>query len=313
MVSAPFFDQFDKICQAIRKCREPFGGIQVIISGDFFQLPPILRDLPSDNSKVLPIEYNLTSSFLRTTIGKEYDANIHSAYSGRIDGETHYLFNSNAWLNLKKSGMKSFILNEAFRQVDEKFVALLDDLRYGICSDEMWHYLEEARFRHHDWTGKIRPTLLSAYRITADVCNQMELRKLTTKLHRSLAIDSVSLPENSRWTNFVDVCEDVDRDFDNLQSDLALNLKVGAQVILIRNLDVKKKLVNGARGVVVDFTNHFDALLERYVLLPVVLFESGSTYIIGYHEFGYYKFYQGLILGLEMMSFPCYSAENSYH
>jgi len=36
-------DMIDEICRAVRKKDEPFGGIQLIMSGDFFQLPPINR------------------------------------------------------------------------------------------------------------------------------------------------------------------------------------------------------------------------------------------------------------------------------
>jgi ATP-dependent exoDNAse (exonuclease V) alpha subunit len=36
-------DMIDEICRLVRKVDEPFGGIQVIMSGDFFQLPPINR------------------------------------------------------------------------------------------------------------------------------------------------------------------------------------------------------------------------------------------------------------------------------
>ena len=36
-------DMVDQVCRVVRKKDEPFGGIQLIMSGDFFQLPPINR------------------------------------------------------------------------------------------------------------------------------------------------------------------------------------------------------------------------------------------------------------------------------
>ncbi len=37
-------DMVDQVCREVRESDEPFGGIQVVMSGDFFQLPPINRD-----------------------------------------------------------------------------------------------------------------------------------------------------------------------------------------------------------------------------------------------------------------------------
>jgi len=43
MLSASRLDLVDSICRLVRKSEHPFGGIQVVLSGDFFQLPPVAR------------------------------------------------------------------------------------------------------------------------------------------------------------------------------------------------------------------------------------------------------------------------------
>ncbi len=43
MFDANRLDSVDRILRAIRNNHDPFGGIQVILSGDFFQLPPITK------------------------------------------------------------------------------------------------------------------------------------------------------------------------------------------------------------------------------------------------------------------------------
>ena len=44
MLSPKMLDMLDQVCRAMRRNDKPFGGIQVVLSGDFFQLPPIVRD-----------------------------------------------------------------------------------------------------------------------------------------------------------------------------------------------------------------------------------------------------------------------------
>lgn len=43
MLSANRLDLVDSICRVVRKNEHPFGGLQVVFSGDFFQLPPVAR------------------------------------------------------------------------------------------------------------------------------------------------------------------------------------------------------------------------------------------------------------------------------
>lgn len=52
MIDADRLDLINKICQAVKDPFKPFGGIQVIVSGDFFQLPPI------DKNKKAEFAYN---------------------------------------------------------------------------------------------------------------------------------------------------------------------------------------------------------------------------------------------------------------
>ncbi|MAJ97070.1 MAG: helicase [Parcubacteria group bacterium] len=48
MLRPELLDMVDAVAKALRRTTEPFGGLQVILSGDFFQLPPIVRDGSED-------------------------------------------------------------------------------------------------------------------------------------------------------------------------------------------------------------------------------------------------------------------------
>ena len=43
MVEADYFDKVEAVARAIRKSSLPFGGIQIILCGDFLQLPPVTK------------------------------------------------------------------------------------------------------------------------------------------------------------------------------------------------------------------------------------------------------------------------------
>ena len=44
MLSSRLFDAVERVCRAMKRSEEPFGGMQMELSGDFFQLPPIARE-----------------------------------------------------------------------------------------------------------------------------------------------------------------------------------------------------------------------------------------------------------------------------
>ena len=51
MMSKKIFDILNKIAQVIRKNPKPFGGIQLVFSGDFYQLPPVGNEKDIETSQ----------------------------------------------------------------------------------------------------------------------------------------------------------------------------------------------------------------------------------------------------------------------
>ena len=43
MVDGDLFDKLEEIARRIRNNGRPFGGIQIVVTGDFFQLPPVVE------------------------------------------------------------------------------------------------------------------------------------------------------------------------------------------------------------------------------------------------------------------------------
>ena len=44
MIDADYFDKLEAVACAVRKSKQPFGGIQLVLCGDFFQLPPVTKE-----------------------------------------------------------------------------------------------------------------------------------------------------------------------------------------------------------------------------------------------------------------------------
>jgi ATP-dependent DNA helicase PIF1 len=74
-------------------------------------------------------------------------------------------------------------------------------------------------------------------------------------------------------------------DFNDFSVDPTICLKVGAQVILMKNIQRQIGLVNGSRGIIEDFVIKEDPLAKQILSLPLVRFTNGKRYLIGYQEF----------------------------
>lgn len=110
MLHASFVDMLDKIGKAMRRNDKPFGGIQVVFTGDFFQLPPIVRGNES------------------------------------YESEGVFAFTSKAWHEAKPVVC---YLTEQFRQEDDMLFSVLNAIRSGEVEEEHYEVLKNANQKTH--------------------------------------------------------------------------------------------------------------------------------------------------------------------
>lgn len=110
MMHASFVDMLDKLAKHIRRNDKPFGGIQVVFTGDFFQLPPVVKR------------------------GDTYES------------EEVFAFTSRAW---KEAKPVVCYLTEQFRQEDDKLSSVLNAIRSGEVEEEHFEYLKDANSTKH--------------------------------------------------------------------------------------------------------------------------------------------------------------------
>jgi ATP-dependent DNA helicase PIF1 len=244
MMSAELFDKLNAIAKTLRKSLAPFGGLQVIALGDFFQLPPVVRDLkPTDAAAA-----------------------------------AHFAFNARGWV---ETFPRTVQLREVIRQADPVFQEMLNSFRVGEVREDHVDLLKTRM--NLDWDGlEIKPTLLFPCRAEVDRINAANLSAIEgatytfeTKFDYKpgtdrRAINNASAPENKPLIDRFDA----DAPYNTTET-----LAVGAQVMLIYNRDPKAGLVNGSRGVVTDFVKDDDT----DELIPIVKFKNGMHIAIGRH------------------------------
>ncbi|KAL4434118.1 hypothetical protein ABPG75_000559 [Micractinium tetrahymenae] len=148
-------------------------------------------------------------------------------------------------------------LSKVFRQSDREFVELLARIRAGTCPQDKISALLATCQRPLPTADGILPTQLYTHREDVDAINAQQLRALPGEARKFVAQD-VGSPDV-----LAAACP----------ARRTLELKVGAQVMLIRNISHRQGLVNGARGVVERFSDSQN--------LPVVRFASGKVVTMG--------------------------------
>ena len=241
MLSASLFDLLDDIAKAAKGNKDPFGGVQLILVGDFLQLPPIINPGPEGT-----------------------------------EGDTRkFCFQTHTWraAGLSKADGGTVQLEEVIRQKhDRPFVNVLNEIRKGRISRDTIDVLNKCLLEKKKLpTDGITPTQLYCYNTDVDFENKKNLDKLPG--------DVFTLTANDVWKDKppTALAQKALVDTITKSAPLTIELKVGAQVMLLRNSrekgdDSKLGLVNGSRGVVVRFEAG-----PRTGIVPVVRFDNGKV------------------------------------
>lgn len=108
MLGMSLFDKLDKIARSVRNCNKPFGGIQIIGSGDFLQLPPV-KDEYCFHSKRFDELFPLSSRINYTSIFRQKDIEFKTALSeiriGQPSPKTIQLFADRVGKDWKEDGL----------------------------------------------------------------------------------------------------------------------------------------------------------------------------------------------------------------
>jgi len=221
MCDPALFLALDKQARVSRHVEKPFGGVQLIMIGDFFQLPPIVKQPLSDKPLFifqLPV------------------------YQAMMNGETG--------VNVE--------LQTIFRQSEHEFATLLNHMRIGQLSATELTIIKKIMDRPiteaSDGTG-IQYTKLFGRKQNVATVNQQEVRKIQSarvvydmEIQYGVGCEQFGTREKEKYKQQV---------MKNISNDVSVELCVGAQVMLTANLDVRIGLANGARGVVLEFLDGY--------------------------------------------------------
>lgn len=131
----------------------------------------------------------------------------------------------------------SIELTKVYRQNDPTFIALLDHIRTSAVTATDLYTLNHQVGAQVDTAANGLAITLSTRRDTVDYINSTRLRELEGEATLFKGVIEGDFPEN------------------NLPSPLHLELKVGAQVLFVRN-DKEKRWVNGTLGTITGFTQN---------------------------------------------------------
>lgn len=266
MMSKRLFNILDLVGKTARNCHSrPFGGIQLIFCGDFYQLPPVgVNTEDPDNAR--------------------------------------FCFESENWFATfpKENHIQ---LKQIFRQNDPVYCQLLNQVREGritrrtdeILRSRVGVVLPDVS---EDGTPQTKPTILYATRARVDEINRLEMEKLVildpdspTYNYELKCITDLPLSDKDKQIRASQSQERIQAELYSLKNSILcddiVKLRVGAQVMCVINMEETlttsaTPICNGSQGVIVRMTESLTSG-GGGPPLPVVRFNNGLEMTVNRH------------------------------
>jgi ATP-dependent DNA helicase PIF1 len=227
MLSLRLFGLLNIIGQAVRNDSRPFGGIQIIFSGDFYQLPPV--------------------------------------GSKDVEDSGRFCFESDEWNSMFHKD-DQIQLQKIFRQKDEIYSSILNQIREGVIKRKTNDLLLQYVGRHVDPGLVTMPTKLFPTRSKVDQLNLQQMAALggvedcVEFVSKHVLDAEMTKVEQRERMHFSDAEIQTELDYlsGNLLCDKVVKLKKGAQVMCVVNIRAEGSggniiVCNGSQGLVVGF------------------------------------------------------------
>lgn len=247
MMSKRMFELLEQIGRMLRNKKGYFGGLQVIFTGDFFQLPPI-----SDNN----------------------------------EKETPFCFESEHWFDVFEPE-NNIELTHIFRQNDEKYIEILKKVRKGIMDDESIEILKECINRPVDNAHAITQLFPLKNKVeTINRMMFSKIKQSIVEFQFVVNLNSLVYIGDCKpiEKKVIEKCNELPEEFKHrevekllISNNLVKNLelKIGSIVMCTKNIDVENGICNGSQGIIEEF--NADG--------PVVRFNNGIKQVINKFPF----------------------------
>lgn len=144
MVRCDLLDVIDAILRSVRKNNAPFGGVQLLLIGDLYQLPPVTK--------------------------REDWSFLNRAYP------SPYFFDA---LVIRRYPVLQIELTTVFRQTEPEFIKILNDIRNNQINETGLELLNKRYLPEFNVANEVSPIIITSHNAEANAINKEKLDELT--------------------------------------------------------------------------------------------------------------------------------------